>query len=476
MLNEKKSYQLIIEEPYFSPVEILNSNNNNTEIQIIKEEYDRTNKIPKVRFRAILQEADVINKNRRKYPKQVLQEVVNTFNNIIKYRGGILGEVNHPLVEDEKIAKQRMARIDISNVGVIYKKFDFDGKYVIAEAVTASTQKGRDIYGLIVEDGYNLGFSLRALGTVKPVTESDGNVIYVVEHIYKPVTYDIVDNPSHAVARIINISEDEILTKDNSKILTENTDTIKIPIGGYTINEEVLNYAKDDIDLAKVINSILEDSYEININGDTVRICNDDRCIVTDLKTFIDTIINTYFPTDKPNKDIQPMSWKCIRNQLMVNTDNLLSPQNRFRLLSYLLGKPKILLPVINNTSDILYYPDIKESDNNNTELFNNDSPILENILMEDTEAYDYIVENIDSIEEYEKLIEEIEQDLDILLHYYLLNGKYEDINEILNNKTLEEEIEFYLVNLLDNRAEKDKVKKLIENEINNIAKNIVVD
>jgi hypothetical protein len=474
MTREEKKLQLIIEEPYFSPVEILETN----DIQIIKEEYDRQTKFPKVRFKAILQEADVVNKNGRKYPKQILQEVVEYFNNIIKIRKGIPGELNHPLVEGE-LAKQRMARIDLDNIAVIYKKFDFDGKYVIAEAVTASTRKGVDLYGLIVEDGYNVGFSLRALGSVKPIFEENGQKVLLVEKIHKPVTYDVVDNPSHAVAKILELNENEILNTAENKsiVLTENTDTIYIPVGAYKISEKTIEQAKYDKDLKELVDSILEDSVSITINGETVRICKDDRCIITSLENLIDDILDKYFPPeDISNKSslypLYPVYQKACK-RLLLDRSKLFGP-DRYEFLPYFINRlinpsQQLFLnsAVFNNPYKL--FEDICYTINNNlyTEEDNIELDSAGLILTE--ESLD-IFEEIESIEQYEKLIESIDyNELEKLIDRLLENEKYYDINEILDIQTLDEEIDFYLSQL-------DLDKQEVLNQLEEIAEDLVVD
>jgi hypothetical protein len=470
-MSQDKKLQLIIEEPYFSPVEVLETN----DIQIIKEEYDRQTKFPKVRFKAILQEADVINKNGRKYPKQILQEVVDYFNNIIKVRKGIPGELNHPLVEGE-LAKQRMARIDLDNIAVIYKKFDFDGKYVIAEAVTASTRKGVDLYGLIVEDGYNVGFSLRALGSVKPIFEENGQKVLLVEKIYKPVTYDVVDNPSHAVAKILELNESEILNtpENKSEILTENTDTaIYIPVGAYKISEKTIEQAKYDKDLKELIDSILEDSVSITINGENVRICKDDRCVITTLDELIDDILDKYFPPDELSRNpslypLYPVYQKACRRLLLNNSEHF--GPNKFQFIPYFINRlinpnQQLFLNSIAFKNPYKLFEEITYAINNNLSYIeeeDNSIPITE-------EAID-IFEEVESVEEYEKLIESIDyNELELLIEQLIENEQYEDINEILDIHSLEEEIEFYLSQLgLD--------KQEVLSQLDEIAEDLIID
>jgi len=450
-LNNKKDIQLIIEEPYIpTSIDFITH-----DIEILKEEYDKTTKTPKIKFRTIVQEADTINKNGRKYPKHVLEDVVNRFNHMIQSKGVLLGELNHPLIENERIAKQRMATIDLDNVAVVYHKFELDGKYVIAEGSTASTRKGRDLYGLIVEDGYKIGFSLRALGTVKPVIESDGRKIYIVEEIYRPVTYDVVDNPSHSIARIYSLSEDELIDNDNNDDLTIINEHSRDIISIYTtanlitysdkkILEEI---SKEDPELSRFINKLLEDSIELTIDNNIVRICKDDQCIIKPIEDVIDDLINLYFPNTNDTINLSP-AYDDIANYLSINPNQLFNPRVKLLLYPYLINRliqnqnQSITLPSI-NTESIVENALISGNNSNN----NNDI-ILEqdiNIISSSTEDHNNNDNNNDQfnqkllhiIENSEELLQLDEQDLKTI-ELYLSNEQL--LEELIECELLTDE------------------------------------
>lgn len=72
--------------------------------------------------------------------------------------------------------------------------------------------KGPDLANLILRDKVNIGFSLRALGAVEPM--HDGTLM--VKSPILPITYDIVTNPSHANARVMEfIPESDCSLLDN---------------------------------------------------------------------------------------------------------------------------------------------------------------------------------------------------------------------------------------------------------------------
>ena len=113
-------------------------------------------------FTAILQKADYKNRNGRIYPKDVLDEAINSPLVQEKLRTHTLyGEAGHPLSTDVR----RTTTIDLRNVAFLIEQMWWDGPMLKAKCKTASTAAGRDMAGLI-EDGSVLSFSLRAQGNV----------------------------------------------------------------------------------------------------------------------------------------------------------------------------------------------------------------------------------------------------------------------------------------------------------------------
>ena len=107
----------------------------------------------------------------------------------------------HPMVLSDNPAhtKRRATAIHIKDCGCLIRRIYMEGNDVIGEIETLSNRNGQDIANLVARDKVNIGFSLRALGGVK--TDPDGTV--VVQLPIRAITYDIVSNPSHASARIV---------------------------------------------------------------------------------------------------------------------------------------------------------------------------------------------------------------------------------------------------------------------------------
>lgn len=152
----------------------------------------------KVVFEAVLQSANVINNNRRIYDGAICESIVSQLSPKAESRN-LLMEIDHPLFglsADE--LKRRAGIIEIKNCGAVLRKVKMKGKDIIGEIETLSGFKGPDLANLILKDKVDIGFSLRALGSVEPL--SDGTL--QVKAPIRPVTYDVVSNPSHSNAKV----------------------------------------------------------------------------------------------------------------------------------------------------------------------------------------------------------------------------------------------------------------------------------
>jgi hypothetical protein len=190
---------------------------------------------------AVLQEANIPNRNGRTYPKQV---IVNALEGaFIKEKlatNSLLGEDGHPVTE----SIQRQVTIDQRNSTCVIKRFwwdDKDSNLLLGEVESAGTACGKDWAGLITENGMIPSWSMRGLGDV--IKGIGGKV--TVKDPLRIVTYDSVNYPSHTKAYMRSINEDvaspiriNALAKyaaDNSKDFTQ-------------LNESVLCIAKDSLD------------------------------------------------------------------------------------------------------------------------------------------------------------------------------------------------------------------------------------
>ena len=117
---------------------------------------------PKVKIKAVLQTTDDVNKNKRVYPKSILQEAVEKIKPLIETHA-LTGELDHPIPTSvSETDSYRHFVVLYQNTSHIIDDIYFEGNKVMGIVETASTQKGFDLAGLI-EDGVPVGFSLRKL-------------------------------------------------------------------------------------------------------------------------------------------------------------------------------------------------------------------------------------------------------------------------------------------------------------------------
>jgi len=148
-------------------------------------------------FRAVLQDGDVMNRNRKIYPSDIIEAALNEplLQEAIQC-GTLYGEAGHPFITDLK----RQLYIDYSNVCHSIMKIDRKGNKFYGDMMTTDTSQGKFMKGE-VDRGKILSFSMRGLHKLKH--EHDH---FRVEKL-KIATYDWVPVPSHAVAKMVPATE-----------------------------------------------------------------------------------------------------------------------------------------------------------------------------------------------------------------------------------------------------------------------------
>jgi len=152
-----------------------------------------------LKFKAILQEADVPNQNKRIYHKKALQEGIELATPKIN-KGIYFCEMDHPRTEDPG----RFMSVLLKETSHRVLSLEWNGNILEAVCQTTSNDHGKNLRALIEEDKINVGFSLRAVGKTKAnpqlgLTEVVGNM--------RLVCWDSVADPSHANALTQHILE-----------------------------------------------------------------------------------------------------------------------------------------------------------------------------------------------------------------------------------------------------------------------------
>lgn len=156
-----------------------------------------------------VQRANVENKNRRIYPRAILDREMKRLQEIIKNNGGCLGELDHP----------DAAVIGLKTVPMVVRKLWWDENdnnlmNAIVEILDPKYNISAGTIYSILKAGLPLGISSRGLGSVETK-----NNISVVQEDFELLTFDIVSDPS---------THGAFLRHFNANKITENTDKKQI--------------------------------------------------------------------------------------------------------------------------------------------------------------------------------------------------------------------------------------------------------
>lgn len=128
----------------------------------------------------LLAEAEVFNRNNRRYPYGVLSKEVNRLQESIKGRK-LIGELDHP----------SSPTVNLKNAACVITELYMDGNKVLGNVELLNTPAGKVAQDL-VNDGIVFGMSSRATGTLIPLAEG----MTEVGDNLMVVCWDIVADPS----------------------------------------------------------------------------------------------------------------------------------------------------------------------------------------------------------------------------------------------------------------------------------------
>lgn len=126
--------------------------------------------------------AEELNKNKRRYPRHILEREVNSFQKLIQEaRAASCGEYGHPDTPS----------LNLDRISHRIMALEWDGNHVMGKAKILEDQAcGKAAAGLLKE-GIKLGVSSRGVGSLKLVEGYN-----LVQDDYKMSTIDIVSDPS----------------------------------------------------------------------------------------------------------------------------------------------------------------------------------------------------------------------------------------------------------------------------------------
>jgi hypothetical protein len=202
--NKMNKYHFILEQTSVVP---------HSSLEVLEETKTESG-AAKCIFRARLQEANVTNQNKRKYSPVVCESIAGQLSPKASGRN-LLMEIDHPMfgAGDPMQQKRRAAVVEIKNCGALLRDVTFKDNQVIGEIETLSGFRGPDLANLILKDKVDIGFSLRALGSVEPMI--DGTLL--VKTPIMPITYDVVSAPSHRNSKVMEFIPESAMEFDSGQ-------------------------------------------------------------------------------------------------------------------------------------------------------------------------------------------------------------------------------------------------------------------
>ena len=133
----------------------------------------------------VLQRADAKNQNGRVYPKDTLTREAQKYAETQIRERRALGELDHP---DSSV-------VNLNNVSHNVREMHWKGDDLIGTVEVLSTPAG-NILKELFKSGIKLGISSRGLGSVKEISEAEGDDTVAVQPDFELIAFDFVSNPS----------------------------------------------------------------------------------------------------------------------------------------------------------------------------------------------------------------------------------------------------------------------------------------
>jgi hypothetical protein len=190
-----------------------------------------------VTFQGKFQEAEAVNKNKRLYPRVVLENNVKGMHDTVNDRG-LCGELDHPT---DSI-------VHFKDTSHLVTKLWWEGNSLMGEGQILNTPCGKLLKALI-DDGVRVGISSRGVGNGKVNEEG----ILVIGESYRLITFDAVADPSTYAA----FQKKVVSRKNEGAMPPENYDH------NITKNEVNSIHINKDILLAALIGEVKKQTSEI---------------------------------------------------------------------------------------------------------------------------------------------------------------------------------------------------------------------
>jgi len=187
----------------------------------------------------IFMQAEVVNRNGRKYPLSIMEKEVNRYMKEKILTNSAYGELGHPEGPQINLDRASHRIVSLKKEGT-----DFVGKALIMDTPMGKIARG------ILESGGRLGVSSRGMGSLKSI----GGVNEVQSDFYLATAADIVSDPSAPKAFVNGILEGKEWVIVDGKIEEQDVDNYKKAIKRAKMNEFEELFAKLFEDFVRKVN------------------------------------------------------------------------------------------------------------------------------------------------------------------------------------------------------------------------------
>jgi hypothetical protein len=162
-------------------------------------------------FRMTMQEAEEVNQNKRRYPKQVLEGGMSNCKDRMQRRA-FLGEMDHPVpTGQDTFDGIRQTTVALRDVSHLIRGYEFQGNRLVGELETLDTPNGKILLSLL-KDKSGVGLSMRGMAELD--RQAGINIVKAPLYI---ITFDAVSMPSHKGA-VVDFNE---MKFESINVLTE---------------------------------------------------------------------------------------------------------------------------------------------------------------------------------------------------------------------------------------------------------------
>ena len=161
----------------------------------------------------IIMQGDIVNRNGRMYPSNVLEKEVNRYNEQYVAKGRAYGELGHPAGPT----------LNLERASHMFKSLRREGNDFVGRAKIMDTPMGNIVKSLISE-GASLGISSRGMGSIK---ENKRGIMEVQDDFHLATAGDIVADPSAPDAFVRGIMEGVEWIWDNGLLKAQKIEQYK---------------------------------------------------------------------------------------------------------------------------------------------------------------------------------------------------------------------------------------------------------